>query len=141
MRYYETSACRTCPLKPHCTRNKENRRITRAEYEGALDRMQARREHPEIVKLRQPLAEHPSHVETGVQSGLLLVTRVRQSESRDELERVGLQLEAGDQHLGCAEVARSPESQGRDLARPLVASLLVAHLQFAELLPEGFDTV
>ncbi len=60
MRYYETSACRTCLLKPQCTRNKENRRITRAEYEGALDRMARRvREHPEKVKLRQQLAEHP----------------------------------------------------------------------------------
>jgi hypothetical protein len=60
MRYYETSACRTCPLKSHCTRNKENRRITRAEYEGALDRLAGRvREHPEKVKLRQQLAEHP----------------------------------------------------------------------------------
>ena len=60
MRYYETSACRTCPLKPQCTRNKENRRITRAAYEGALDRMAQRVcQHPEKVKLRQQLAEHP----------------------------------------------------------------------------------
>ena len=60
MRYYETSTCRTCPIKPQCTRNKENRRITRAEYEGALDRMARRvREHPDKIKLRQQLAEHP----------------------------------------------------------------------------------
>jgi transposase len=60
MRYYESSACRTCPLKPQCTRNKRNRRITRAAYEGALDRMALRvRDHPEIMPLRMQLAEHP----------------------------------------------------------------------------------
>lgn len=60
MRYYESSACRTCPLKPQCTRNKRNRRITRAAYEGALDRMALRvRDHPEIMSLRMQLAEHP----------------------------------------------------------------------------------
>jgi hypothetical protein len=60
MRYYETSACRTCPLKSQCTRNKRNRRITRAGYEDALDRMAQRvRDHPEIIQLRMQLAEHP----------------------------------------------------------------------------------
>lgn len=60
MRYYESSACRTCPLKSQCTRNKRNRRITRARYEDALDRMAQRvRDHPEIMQLRMQLAEHP----------------------------------------------------------------------------------
>jgi hypothetical protein len=60
MRYYESSACRTCPLKSQCTRNKRNRRITRAGYEDALDRMAQRvRDHPEIMQLRMQLAEHP----------------------------------------------------------------------------------
>jgi transposase len=60
MRYYETSACRTGPLKSQCTRNKRNRRITRAEYELALDRMAQRvHDHPEIMQLRMQLAEHP----------------------------------------------------------------------------------
>lgn len=60
MRYYETSACRACPVKSQCTRNKRNRRITRAGYEGALDRMAQRvRDHPEIMQLRMQLAEHP----------------------------------------------------------------------------------
>jgi transposase len=60
MRYYESSVCRACPLKLKCTRNKRNRRITRAGYEGALDRMALRvRNHPEIMPLRMQLAEHP----------------------------------------------------------------------------------
>lgn len=60
MRYYESSACRTCPIKLKCTRNKRNRRITRAGYEGALERMAQRvRDHPEIMRRRMQLAEHP----------------------------------------------------------------------------------
>ena len=60
MRYYESSACRTCPLKSQCPRNQRNRRITRAAYEDALDRMAQRvRDHPEIMPLRMQLAEHP----------------------------------------------------------------------------------
>jgi len=60
MQYYESSACRICPLKSQCTRNKRNRRITRAGYEDALDRMAQRvRNHPEIMQLRMQLAEHP----------------------------------------------------------------------------------
>jgi hypothetical protein len=60
MRYYESSACRTCPLKSQCTRNQRNRRITRAGYEDALDRMAQRvRDHPEIMQWRMQLAEHP----------------------------------------------------------------------------------
>ena len=60
MRYYKTSACRTCPLKSQCTRNPDGRRITRAEYEDVLDRMAQRlRDHPEIMQQRQQLAEHP----------------------------------------------------------------------------------
>lgn len=60
MRYYKTPACRTCLLKARCTRNQEGRRITRAEYEDVLDRMAQRvRDRPEIMQLRQQVAEHP----------------------------------------------------------------------------------
>ncbi len=57
---YSTSACRTCALKPQCTRNKESRRITRWEDETVLERMaQHVREHPEIMRKRKLLVEHP----------------------------------------------------------------------------------
>ena len=60
IRYYSTSACRTCALKPQCTRNKESRRMTRWEDEAVLERMAQRvREHPEIMRKRKMLAEHP----------------------------------------------------------------------------------
>lgn len=60
IRTYSTAACRTCALKPQCTRNKESRRITRWEDEAVLERMEQRvREHPEIMRKRKMLAEHP----------------------------------------------------------------------------------
>jgi hypothetical protein len=47
-------------LKAHCTRNKDNRRITRWEYENVLERMQQRlANHPEMMLKRKAIVEHP----------------------------------------------------------------------------------
>jgi transposase len=60
IRYYSTSACGSCVLKPQCTRNKENRRITRWEHEDVLERMQQRvKNHPEMMQKRKKIVEHP----------------------------------------------------------------------------------
>ena len=57
--YYRTNACRKCPLKEKCTRNK-SRTITREEDEGLMDAMAARvKAHPEKMRLRKALVEHP----------------------------------------------------------------------------------
>jgi transposase len=60
IRYYSTSACDGCALKPQCTRNQDNRRITRWEYEDVLERMQLRtHQHPDKMRKRKQLVEHP----------------------------------------------------------------------------------
>ena len=60
MRYYATAACRTCAARALCTTNKGGRRITRWADEHLLDEMAARvKDHPEIVRLRKELSEHP----------------------------------------------------------------------------------
>jgi len=60
IRYYQASGCKGCALKPQCTRNKANRRITREENEGLMEAMAARmRAQPWKFKLRKTLAEHP----------------------------------------------------------------------------------
>jgi len=60
IRYYSTSACGTCALKPQCTRNTESRRITRWEDEAVLARMQQRvSQHPDLMRKRKMLVEHP----------------------------------------------------------------------------------
>ena len=60
LRYYRASGCKTCALKPQCTRNKANRTITREANEGLMEAMAARMAaQPEKFKLRKTLADHP----------------------------------------------------------------------------------
>jgi transposase len=58
---YRTTACRQCPAKERCTRNKTNvRHIDRTEHTGAIDRNKERIENSEnYYKRRQAIVEHP----------------------------------------------------------------------------------
>jgi transposase len=57
---YWTEACHSCPLKSQCTKGKGPRKIKRPVAQDAADRMRARvAQHPEILKLRSQLVEHP----------------------------------------------------------------------------------
>lgn len=60
LRYYTTSACKGCALKPRCTRNKDHRRISRWVHEDIQEQM-ARRvaKQPEKMRLRKSIVEHP----------------------------------------------------------------------------------
>ena len=60
IRYYWTTACSRCQMKPRCTRNKEYRRITRWVHEDLLERMEERvKANGEVVKQRKQMVEHP----------------------------------------------------------------------------------
>jgi transposase len=60
VRYYATPACAGCRLRPRCTRNVSGRRITRSVDEGFLEAMERRvRSHPEKLKRRKGIVEHP----------------------------------------------------------------------------------
>jgi transposase len=60
IRYYATSACKICPLRQRCTRNKGGRRLTRWVDEHLLEAMEQRvRSRPEVMKQRKQLVEHP----------------------------------------------------------------------------------
>ena len=60
IKYYRASTCNHCPLKTRCTRNKDNRTITREANEHLMEAMAQRmKQHPEKFKLRKTLAEHP----------------------------------------------------------------------------------
>jgi len=60
VRYYATPACAACRLRPRCTRNAGGRRITRSVDEGFLEAMERRvRSHPEKLKRRKGIVEHP----------------------------------------------------------------------------------
>jgi hypothetical protein len=60
IRYYATTACRTCALKARCTRNKEGRRIPRWAHEHILEKMQHRVEaNPALMQRRKQIVAHP----------------------------------------------------------------------------------
>jgi hypothetical protein len=60
VRYYRASGCATCALKKQCTRNRGNRTITREQDEALMEAMAQRvKAHPEKMKLRKQLCEHP----------------------------------------------------------------------------------
>jgi len=59
VRYYATTACASCRLRPKCTRNAGGRRITRSLDEGVLEAMERRvRSHAEKLKRRKGIVEH-----------------------------------------------------------------------------------
>jgi len=74
IRYYSTSACKTCSLKPQCTRNKAHRRITRWVHETLMEEMQPRvARHPEKIKARNGIVEHPfGTMKRGMDQGYFL---------------------------------------------------------------------
>jgi transposase len=57
--YYRASDCKSCPLKAKCTRNKENRTITRLAAEEVQERMAERvAANPQIMRRRKAIIEH-----------------------------------------------------------------------------------
>jgi transposase len=57
--YYRASGCKSCPLKSKCTRNKENRTITRLAAEEVQEKMAERvAANPQIVRRRKAIIEH-----------------------------------------------------------------------------------
>lgn len=55
-----TAACRRCPVKEPCTRNKDGRRMTRWVDEHILERMEERlKANPAIMQERKQIVEHP----------------------------------------------------------------------------------
>jgi transposase len=58
---YRTSACKTCPVRSSCTKQKKGgRQIERSEYQDAVDRNNKRVEqNKELYSRRQAIVEHP----------------------------------------------------------------------------------
>jgi transposase len=57
--YYRASGCKSCPLKARCTRNKENRTITRLAFEEVQEKMAERvAKNPQIMRRRKAIIEH-----------------------------------------------------------------------------------
>ena len=60
LKYYRAKGCKDCSLKKHCTRNQNNRTLTREASEHLMEAMAQRmKAQPEKYQLRKQLAEHP----------------------------------------------------------------------------------
>lgn len=60
LKYYRATGCKNCALKSRCTRNQNNRSLTREANEHLMEAMAARmKREPWKFKLRKQLAEHP----------------------------------------------------------------------------------
>ena len=79
---YRTTACKRCPLRPRCTRNKDGRKITRWVDEHLLEEMaqRLRREQARFAQ-RKALVEHPfGTMKRGMDQGYFVLkglTKVR----------------------------------------------------------------
>jgi transposase len=59
-RLYRTTACDSCSVRAQCTKAKQGRQLRRWVHEEILTRLKERlRAHPELLKERKELAEHP----------------------------------------------------------------------------------
>lgn len=59
-RQYKTRACRTCPVRSHCTRSKKERLIHRSEYADYYERNRINTiDKGDLYKKRQTIVEHP----------------------------------------------------------------------------------
>jgi hypothetical protein len=94
IRYYATSACRACPLKAQCTRNKGSRRITRPT-----------RDHETTPRARGASLWDD---ETGLGSGLFPHAWLGQGARRVQLDGFGVSSEAGVEPRGHAPAASQP---------------------------------
>lgn len=57
---YTTSACYQCLSKSKCSKNKQPRRIFRWVYEEVMEQLDQRmHDHPDIIKRRKGMVEHP----------------------------------------------------------------------------------
>lgn len=109
IRYYSTSACSTCALKPRCTRNKENRRITRWDDEAVLERMQQRvREHPEVMRKRKTIVEHPfGAIKRWMDQGYFLMRGKEKVSAEASLTVLAYNMKRAINILGVAALVRA----------------------------------
>ena len=109
--YYRARGCKSCPLKAKCTRNKENRTITRLAAEEVQEKMAERvAKNPQIMRRRNPESFRGWHNQALVRLRLLPLPREACRHDRSEPHCLGLQLKAR------LQPGRSPEpDRGRDL--------------------------
>jgi transposase len=80
-RLYRTTACSTCPVRAQCTKAKRGRQLRRWVDEDVVERLQERiRAHPEQLKKRKELAEHPfGTIKLAMDQGYFLLKGIKKA--------------------------------------------------------------
>jgi transposase len=108
MRYYGTAACKGCELRPRCTKRKRGRLIKRLVDEAVLERMAERlKEHPEKMKLRKQLVEHPfGTIKLGMNQGYFLLKGIKKVAAEMSLTVMAYNLKRVLNILGVQEMIK-----------------------------------
>lgn len=108
MRYYWTTACTTCPIRSHCTRTQEYRRIKRWADEAYLEAMAARvAAEPDKLKQRKTLVEHPfGTIKQWWDQGYFLMRGVEKVRAEFSLTTLAYNLKRVLNILGVPELLR-----------------------------------
>jgi transposase len=106
---YKTKACGACPLRAQCTTSKYGRKLKRWVHQGVIERLQARnRGRPELLKLRQTLAEHPfGTIKWGMNQGFFLLKGKRKVTTEFGLTVLSYNLKRVLNILGVEQMIRS----------------------------------
>ncbi|MGB8509874.1 MAG: IS1182 family transposase [Pyrinomonadaceae bacterium] len=109
MRYYGTAACKRCHLRSRCTKRKRGRLIKRLVDEAVLERMAERlKEHPEKMKLRKQLVEHPfGTIKRGMNQGYFLLKGIKKVAAEMSLTVMAYNIKRVLNILGVQEMIKT----------------------------------
>jgi hypothetical protein len=109
MRYYGTAAYKRCNLRSRCTKRKRGRLIKRLVDEAVLERMAERlKEHPEKMKLRKQLVEHPfGTIKRGMNQGYFLLKGIKKVAAEMSLTVMAYNIKRVLNILGVQEMIKA----------------------------------
>lgn len=105
-RYYRTAACKTCVSRPVCTEHNRGRTIKRLLGEGVPERMGQRlKAHPEKMRLRSQLVEHPfGTMKRGMNQGYFLLRGLKKVAAEMSLTVLCYNLKRALKVMGVGEL-------------------------------------
>jgi len=110
---YATKECAGCPLRSQCTKSKRGRTIERWLHQPTLARLEARiRAHPEIMKRRKGLVEHPfGTIKVAMNHERLLLKGLKKVATEISLSVISYNLKRVMKIMGMAAMIQSLSSQ------------------------------
>ena len=104
--YTNAAACRGCPLARRCHANKDGRYIRRPPEAALLEEMRLRvKKHPELMRLRQQIVEHPfGTIKRWMDQGYFLLRGRRKTRGEFALSALAYNLKRAVSVLGVVQL-------------------------------------